>query len=389
MKKRFVSLLLLLTFSYSATAGNVSVNDAALAAQSIPLPSYGTIVTHDKRNAVISKDFIGDTSDLADLRSETGMGDLFTPGSDKANACLSKNDPECLAVQLVYQGGANKPELSDEEKDKIIGEYEEVIGNADDLVEGAGDIVSSDTHCETVSTVVPGLSEIEVCDEASNGIVTGTCSKGWTMEMGTHELYRCHTNEISENQACRIEYEVVSHNENRYSCIKAPAEFNDTKCTVPVTVNVNKKYPYQCTIEKSPSTTTTCIRTLSIEIIAPCTADQKTNVSLQDFKEVGYSATGSNLTAVISYECTNNTHVTVKFGTRTMGTFTSAPSSFTATNRIPFIFSITQYEKAGRTYYTITITNQDTGKGTKTVSTDMQVYKPEHGEIDHWENVCR
>lgn len=388
MKRSLQGFILLLAFG-NACAGNVSVNDAALAAQSVPRPNYGSIVTNDNRNDVINKDFIGDTSDLSDLRNESGMGDLFTPGSNKANACLSKDDPECLAVQLVYQGGANKPELSEEEKDKILGEYENVIGNADDLIGSAGDIVSSETHCETVSTVIPGLSEIEVCDEATGGIVTGTCSEGWTMEMGTRELYRCHTNAISEAKTCRIEKEVLSHTENRYSCVKAPAEFNDAKCTVPVTVDVKKTYPYQCTIEKSPPTTKTCIRTLGVEIIAPCTADQKTNVSLKVFKEVGYNATGVNLNATVSYACSNSMKVTVKIGTRTMGSFTSAPSSFTATNRIPFIFSIEQFERGGRTFYTITITNKDTGKGTRTVSTEMQVYKPQHGEIEHWETVCR
>ena len=389
MIKRSLSGLVLLLAMGNVCAGNVSVNDAALAAQSVPRPNYGSIVTNDNRNDVINKDFIGDTSDLSDLRNESGMGDLFTPGSNKANACLSKDDPECLAVQLVYQGGANKPELSEEVKDKILGEYEDVIGNADDLIGSAGDIVSSETHCETVSTVIPGLSEIEVCDEATGGIVTGTCSEGWTMEMGTRELYRCHTNAVSEAKTCRIEKEVLSHTENRYSCVKAPAEYNDAKCTVPVTVDVEKTYPYQCTIEKSPPTTKTCIRTLGVEIIAPCTADQKTNVSLKVFKEVGYNATGVNLNATVSYACSNSMKVTVKIGTRTMGSFTSAPSSFTATNRIPFIFSIEQFERNGRTFYTITITNKDTGKGTRTVSTEMQVYKPQHGEIEHWETVCR
>lgn len=389
MTKRSLLVFVLFSGLSLAWAGNVSVNDAALAAQSVARPNYGSIVTNDKRNDVVNKDFIGDTSDLSDLRTESGMGDLFTPGSNKANGCLSKNDPECLAVQLVYRAGANKPDLSDEEKDKILGDYEEVIGNTDDLIASAGDIVSSETHCETVSTVIPGLSEIEVCDEATGGIVTGTCSEGWKMEMGTRELYRCHTNAVSEAKTCRIEKEVLSHTENRYSCIKAPAEYNDAKCTVPVTVDVKKTYPYQCTIETRPPTTETCIRTLGIEVIAPCTADQKTNVSLKDFKDVGYTATGINQNATVSYACSNSMKVTIKIGTRTMGSFTSAPSSFTATNRIPFIFSIEQFERGGRTFYTITITNQDTGKGTRTVSTEMQVYKPEHGEIEHWESVCR
>ena len=154
MRLSFVLSLILI--STEALAGNVSVNDAAAAAQTVERPNYGSIVTNDERNDVVNKDFIGDTSDLSNLRPESGMGDLFTPGADKANGCLSKNDPECLAVQLVYQGGANKPELSGEEKDKILGEYQDTIENADSIIGDAGSIVSTETHCETVTTVIPG-----------------------------------------------------------------------------------------------------------------------------------------------------------------------------------------------------------------------------------------
>ena len=122
MMKPLVSKALLasclLVISPFCPAKDVTVNEAALAAQSVPRPNYGSIVTNDKRNDVISKDFVGDTSDLSNLRDKHGMGDLFTPGSNKANGCLSKNDPECLAVQLVYQGGANKPKLDPNDKDR-------------------------------------------------------------------------------------------------------------------------------------------------------------------------------------------------------------------------------------------------------------------------------
>ena len=138
MRLNLSVFLILLTVSVSASAGDVSVNDAAQAAQSVPRPNYSSIVTNDKRNDVVNKDFIGDTSDLSNLRDKHGMGDLFTPGSNKANGCLSKNDPECLAVQLVYQGGANKPELDESDKNEIMGDYEDTIGNAD----GGGAVVT-------------------------------------------------------------------------------------------------------------------------------------------------------------------------------------------------------------------------------------------------------
>ena len=369
-------------------AGDVTVNEAAQAAQSVPRPNFGSIVTNDKRNDVVNKDFIGDTSELSGLRNESGMGDLFTPGSNKANACLSQNDPECLAVQLVYQGGANKPELDESEKNEIMGDYEETIVKADEIVGDADSIVSSETHCETVETVIPGVSEIEVCDEATGGVTSGTCSEGWTMEMGTRELYRCHE-EAVENQTCRIDREVVSHTENRYSCVKDPAQIEEASCTVPVTVDVKKQYPYQCRIETQPARTETCIKTLTVSVTPACHDNPQTSVSLKPFKDVGYSASGTYNTASISYKCSDTFSMTVKFGPRTMGTFTSVPDSFTATYRLEFICSVNLIHKDGADYYEITITNTDKGRGTRTVSVTMPVKKPNPVEEDHWESVCR
>ena len=93
---RLISPVILFFVTQSAWAADISVNDAAAAAQTVERPSYSTIVTNDKRNDVVNKDFVGDTSDLSNLRPESGMGDLFTPGADKANGCLSKKEMKIL-----------------------------------------------------------------------------------------------------------------------------------------------------------------------------------------------------------------------------------------------------------------------------------------------------
>ena len=387
MKKTLVCLCLLLKTA-SVLAGDVSVTDAAAAAQSVARPNYGQIVTGSMRDDVINKDFVGDTSDLTGLRDKHGMGDLFTPGSNKANSCLSKNDPECLAVQLVYQGGANKPELDEAEKEEILKDYENTINQAGDLVGEAGSIVSTDTKCETVTTVIPGLSEIEVCDETTASLVTGTCSEGWTMDKTLFELYRCNKGEET-TEVCQILRDVQSHTENRYSCVKDDGETQQNACAVPVTVDVEKRYPYQCTIEAEPPKTTTCIETLKIDVIPPCTSEQRITLDLTPFKDVGYSGTAPNMKANITYTCVDGVHVTVKIGARAMGTFTSAPSSFTKTNRIEFVFSIKVIRISNRDAYEITITNTDKGKGTRTVKGTMIIYKPKHQEIEIWEKACR
>ena len=81
--------------------------------------------------------------------------------------------------------------------------------------------------------------------------------------------------------------------------------------------------------------------------------------------------------------------MTVKFGPRTMGTFTEVPSSFTKTYQIEFTVSLDLIQEDGHDRYVITITNTDVGKGTRTVTASIPVRKPEPQIVDHWENVCR
>ena len=76
---KWLSLPLLFIAGY-VMAGDVSVNDAASAAQSVARPNYGQIVTGSMRDDFINKDFVGYTSDLTGLRDKHGMGDIFTPG---------------------------------------------------------------------------------------------------------------------------------------------------------------------------------------------------------------------------------------------------------------------------------------------------------------------
>ena len=83
-------------------------------------------------------------------------------------------------------------------------------------------------------------------------------------------------------------------------------------------------------------------RKLDIKYVRPATDPQDATVNLYDtFKDLGYNATGSYRTANIEEAIVDDgVSVKVRFGARTMGTFTESPSSFTCTYRISFNCSI-------------------------------------------------
>lgn len=369
------------------SAKSITAEEAAGAAMTVERPAFENMLTHDSRNDTIPKDAVGSTDDLTQLRGEDGMGDLFTPGSGKANACLDANDPECLAVQLVYQGGANPPSLSDEDKNQIFDGYDDVKDNVEDIVGEADDMVSSDIRCETVTTVIPGRSEIEVCD-IGEGVTSATCSEGWTMDKGLEFIYRCHLLSTGSTEVCQLTHEVLYHHENRYQCKKEDAVYENVGCTIPVTVNVDKTYPYTCKTQTAQDIQKRCVRTLNVTAEPGCVDDRKLIERLNIFKDVGYSGSSTQMRANVTLDCGPSLLMRIKFGNKTMVTFTESPSTVTATYRIEFVLSIRNVTIDGVDRYEVTITNTDTGQGTRIITFTMPVITNEDRVTDSWSEVC-
>ena len=127
-------------------------------------------------------------------------------------------------------------------------------------------------------------------------------------------------------------------------------------------------------------------RKLDIKYVRPATDPQDATVNLYDtFKDLGYNATGSYRTANIEEAIVDDgVSVKVRFGARTMGTFTESPSSFTCTYRISFNCSIETVTIDGVDQYRVTIANVDTGAGVKTVSAELIVYRTYAQFYDVW-----
>ena len=370
----------------SLSAQAADIGDWVQAAQEAAQPDYSAIVTGDTQKTVIPQDAIGNTDDLTQMKGEDGMGDIKTPGMTEATQCLADStDPKCLAVQLVYDGAANPPTLTDADKDGILNDYQDVIDNVDTIAGDASDWVATDIVCETVTTVIPGREEIEIC-EVGTIPQTGTCEAGWDMMTATRYLYRCHLLE-STSATCTIKREAITHNESLYQCVHSPEVREDKACTVPVEVSVHKTYPYSCRVLTGEEITQTCVKTLHVTVIPGCSSFLERTHSLKNFASVGFTATGSAGTLRVRVPCSDAfSAISVMIGSRTLGRFSTVPQTITATYRIGWVFSIRALDEA---HYEITVSNEDSGNGVVTETLTVPMNRKSTQTIDTWEETCQ
>ena len=369
----------------TSTPQALTVQEAAQAAQSVATPSYGEILTHEKRVEILPSDAIGNTSDLEKLKGNDGMGDILTPATNKANACLKAGDPECLAIQVVKKNAAIAPDLDPGFVDDIHKGYQDIIGNANDITEGGSDIVSSKIHCETVETVIPGRSEIEVCD-VGTGTTSLTCTQGWEMSEKLNILYHCALQSTSNRQVCTIERKVHSHVDVIASCLATPAQVDSQSCRFYNDAVIDVAFPYQCQIKESASQTQTCIKTLSVEVIPACDTTFISNTSMKVFKEVGYNASTRYQSLRVEQSCADTFKpIRIRFGSRTVGQFSEIPQTVNLTYILNFVATIV---KDGNGYL-ITLTNVDQGQGTRTIQTRHPILSKQIQEIDHFKETCQ
>ena len=378
--------LLIATTLLSFSAQTADISEWVNAAQTVATPDYSTMVTADTQKAVIPKDAIGNTDDLTQMKGEDGMGDIKTPGLTEATRCLADSkDPKCLAVQLVYDGAANPPTLTETDKDNILNDYKDVMDHFGDIAGDASDWVSTDIVCETVTTVIPGREEIEIC-EVGERPQTGTCEAGWDMVTATRYLYRCHLFE-STSATCTIKREAITHNESIYQCVDSPEVREDKVCTVPVDVSVQKTYPYSCHVLTGEEITQTCVKSLHVTVIPGCSSLLERTHSLKNFASVGFTATGSAGTLRVRVPCSDTfSPISVMIGSRTLGRFTAVPQTLTATYRIGWVFAI---RALNETHYEITVSNKDSGQGVITESLTVPINRKSAQTVDTWEETCQ
>lgn len=363
----------------------ITVEEAAQEASKVTTPSYGEMLTHENRVNTLPTDALGDTESLENLKGDDGMGDIFSPATNKTQNCMTLGDPECLAIQVV-KGNANQvPTLDETTKNEIHDGYQDIIDNANDLTEGGSDLVSSEIRCETVTTVIPGREQLEVCDE---GLLfeNVACTQGWEMSKELKILYHCSTLQNAIQKECTIVKQAVGHKENIVSCLATPAQTEEKVCRFMNDATVTQVFPYQCEVHQTQTKEKKCIRTLTVDVVQGCSTSYQSSASLEVFKEVGYTASNRYQTMHLTQYCREPFRgLLIKFGNKTLGSFPSVPSTVNATYILDFVFTLE--EDNGE--YVITVTNVEKGLGTRIVTVRQPKLSVNPQQIDRWEELCQ
>ena len=381
-------------YAKDALAENLTFEKAGEAARQVTVPNFSDFLTQQKMNETLPPSSFGDTSGLSDLRGEKGLGDIKTPGLNKAIACDTKNDPECLAIQMLRYGSANNPKLDETTEAQIKNDHQSVITNKDSILGDLTNLGSKERVCETVETVIPGQSATEICDiTTGSGTSQGMCEEGWEENKSLLVYYLCTMNALDVTNACTVKTTALTHTEDIYQCTDRSATYETRTCDVPATVTVKKTYPYTCPITMAEATKKRCVKTLEVITTPTCNggAGQDISLRVKTFTDYGWTADPWERSFKAHMSCgTSLTDFTLTIQSSIYnGTVTSAPFTTRSTSYgLDFIISFRVFEKNYMPHWEVSVTNIDAGLGSITLVDSIPFRLINHQERDVWTETC-
>lgn len=388
-----LSVIIFALYSLNAIA-QVSFEDAANAARKVPIPAFETFVTHDKKTDVLPPSSIGDTTALSNLRGPLGMGDIKTPGLEKAIRCDTQNDPECLAIQMLKYGSANPPTLGETEGEKIRHQYTETIRESDQILGDLTALGHTERVCQNVSQEVAGNSTTEVCDiTMATNDTEATCEEGWDETKSLWVAYACTMQALATDNVCEVKTRALTHEENLFACTDREAMVDEQTCEVPAEVTVKKTFPYTCPIKSAQETKKNCVKTLEVITTPTCNggAGQDISLRVKTFTDYGWTADPWERSFKAHMSCgTSLTDFTLTIQSSIYnGTITSAPFTTTSTSYgLDFIIAFRVFEKDYMPHWEVSVTNIDAGLGSITLVDSIPFRLINHQERDVWTETC-
>lgn len=166
----FISTVLLMLFSTHVGAyDKQSAMDAAK--EEAAKLSIKDILTESSASGTIPE-YGSDVSELKELFAK-GQGNLLTPGTSKADGCLSQTSMDCRAVQVIYDTHS-RPGWEESDFDNILADRDHLLNKVPDLPSNGQEV------CETITTTRPPQTDFAVCEETTVGSSTQSCFEGWT-----------------------------------------------------------------------------------------------------------------------------------------------------------------------------------------------------------------
>ncbi len=269
-----------------ALAGDVpeAVQEAVDAGKSTSLPDYEALMKGDAVQGFIN-DNTGSTAELEALR-QNGQAVLYAPGRAEADACWSRNDPKCLAVQMVDKGSTNRPTLDPDLAGDLTAGRDEVIDKADDMVDldGTG---SSVGNCTDHTTTITKPEETQTCDvrlgQTGGSSVEEICEHRFEEIVSQESVWACEVKKKeSKDEKCSVPVVVRQETTTTLTCFEGKKDAELETCPVTVTAESKQKHYAACLRPAYKSVTKTCTRRLTVTAQASCKPGQTTSTSNSD-----------------------------------------------------------------------------------------------------------
>ena len=269
-----------------ALAGDVpeAVQEAVDAGKATPLPDYDKLMKGEAVQGFINEN-TGSTAELEALR-QNGQAVLYAPGRAEADACWSRNDPKCLAVQMVDKGSTNRPTLDPDLAGDLTAGRDEVIDKADDMVDldGTG---SSVGNCTDHTTTITKPEETQTCDvrlgQTGGSSVEEICEHRFEEIVSQESVWACEVkNKESKDEKCSIPVVVRQETTSTLTCFEGKKDAELETCPVTVTAESKQKHYAACLRPAYKSVTKTCTRRLTVTAQASCKPGQTTSTSNSD-----------------------------------------------------------------------------------------------------------
>lgn len=291
--------------STQTKAATQAVQEAVEAAKAVPVPDYTAL---QKTPAV--QDFVsansGNTGQIEALR-QNGQGALYAPGRSEADACWSRNDPHCLAVQMVDKGSTNRPQLDPDLAGDLIAGRDEVLDHIDDYVNVDGN-GSSAGSCTSHTTTITKPEETVTCDvrttQTPGTSTENTCEHFFDAITSVESVWACKTtHRETEDKTCSVPVVVRQQTTTTLACFEGKQNASKESCPVTVTTGKKEKHVAACVKPQLKSITKTCTRRLVVKADASCKIGSEQTATNTNHAELAEDAVSGADTLSVTSRC--------------------------------------------------------------------------------------
>ncbi|WP_293704977.1 hypothetical protein [uncultured Parasutterella sp.] len=288
--RALISSALLMLFSTQAAAyDKQSAMDAAK--EEAAKLSIKDILTESSASDTVPE-YGSDVSELKDLFAK-GQGNLLTPGTSKADGCLSQTSMDCRAVQVIYDTHS-RPGWEESDFDNILADRDHLLNKVPDLPSNGQEI------CETITTTRPPQTDFAVCEETTLGSSTQSCFEGWTEKLDVSTLFECIARTGKKlTVECLADYNETSQD---YTCLHTPPQ----TCHVGEKVEIQSTYQYRCKTQQFEQNTYRCNRYLEVVGYSGCEIGKFFEAQSETSSSLGKDACNGGDVIELKYQCSND-----------------------------------------------------------------------------------